>query len=46
MKKRKDTRRKLGGALRRHRDAHGVKRVRHVGRLHMDRRHGGIRVET
>ena len=44
MKKRKDFRKKLGGALRRHRDAHGVRRVRHVGRMHLDQRHGAIRV--
>jgi len=44
MKKRKDFRRKYGGALVRHRDAHGVRRVRHQGRLHLDQRHGSIHV--
>ena len=37
MKKRKHLRKKMGGALTAHRDKYGVKRVRHVGRLHLSR---------
>lgn len=39
MKKRKHLRKKLGGAITAHRDKYGVKRVRHVGRVYLNR-HG------
>ena len=41
MNKRKNIRKKIGGALTEHRDRFGVKRLRHLGRIFITR-HGQI----